>query len=275
MAKRGRNTPRASTDNNNHTIPPEAEPIDPQQPPEKHSKFYLNDSLVTIRVEGTIFNVHKSQLLKSEAFRDMFSLGGTTSTEGGPNDATSDEHSSKPTASGEGSESNPIMLSGIRANDFEKLLTMLYTFHYSNDKPVEDTSLLVPALRLANMWNFSELRALLIPLAEKTLNDVDKIIYSREFGVAEWLAPAHVQLCMRDTSLTKEEAAKVGFDSLLIISHLREKARAAYTVQNPQNGSYCYGCGRSYSTQTTYTPNVSYFQAPIKAWVDSNFERIE
>ncbi|KAG9096903.1 hypothetical protein FRC06_008207, partial [Ceratobasidium sp. 370] len=162
-------------------------------------------------------------LLKSEIFRDMFSLGGATSTESRPDDAKSNDPNTKPTVSGEGSESNPIMLSGIRANDFEKLLTMLYTFHYSNDKPAQDASLLVPALRLANMWNFSELRALLIPLAEKTLNDVEKIIYSREFGVAEWLAPAHVQLCMRDTSLTKEEAAK----------------------------------------------------APVKAWIDSKFERLE
>ncbi|KAG8737469.1 hypothetical protein FRC10_008153 [Ceratobasidium sp. 414] len=249
MAKKKRNTPGVSVDNNDDTRPPEAEPIDPQQDPEKHSKFYLNDSLVTIRVEGTLFNVHKSQLLKSETFRDMFSLGGATPTEAGPDVVPSGDHNPKPTVSGEGSESNPIMLSGIRANDFEKLLTMLYTFHYSNDKPAHDVSLLVPALRLANMWNFSELRALLIPLAEKTLNDVDKIIYSREFGVAEWLAPAHVQLCMRDTPLTKEEAAKLGFDSLLIISHLREKA--------------------------LYTPDVSYFQAPVKAWIDSNFERLE
>ncbi|KAG8737468.1 hypothetical protein FRC10_008152 [Ceratobasidium sp. 414] len=177
--------------------------------------------------------------------------------------------------SGEGSENNPIKLSGVPSDDFEKLLTMLYTFHYSNDKPVEDASLLMPALRLANMWNFSELRALLIPLAEKTLNDVDKIVYAREFGATEWLAPAHVQLCMRETPLTKGEATKVGLDSILIISHLREKALLTHT-QPPSSGSCnCASCRKTYvAGPGTYTADASYFEEPIKAWIDSNFERL-
>ncbi|KAG8715175.1 hypothetical protein FRC09_016843 [Ceratobasidium sp. 395] len=254
-------SPRVSVSSKTDNGLPVAKPIDPQQVPQKHSKFYLDDCLITIQVEDTLFNVHKSQLLKSETFRDMFSLGA----------ATSDNDNGEHTVSGEGSKSNPIKLSGIRAEDFEKLMTMLYTFHYSNNKPTEDGSLLVPALRLANMWNFSELRDMLIPLTERTLNDVDKIVYAREFGVNEWLAPAHVQLCMRDTSLTKEEAEKIGFDSLLIISHLREKGRLSNTLTT-QHG-YCY-CGRNYSTSTVYTPNLSSFQAPIKAWIDSNFERL-
>ncbi|KAG9096901.1 hypothetical protein FRC06_008205 [Ceratobasidium sp. 370] len=249
------------------------------QPVQKRSRFYFDDSLVVIQVvyyslyswdyiaqltetqciqvEDTHFKVHKSQLLKSETFRDMFSLGDATPV------------------SGEGSENNPIKLSGIQPDDFEKLLTMLYTFHYSNDKPAEDASLLMPALRLANMWNFSELRALLIPLAEKTLGDVDKIVYAREFGATEWLAPAHVQLCMRDTPLTKEEAAKVGMDSLLIISHLREKALLTHT-QPPQTGSCgCASCRQTYGGgQGTYTPSASYFEESIKTWIGSNFERV-
>jgi hypothetical protein len=125
------------------------------------------------------------------------------------------------------------------------------------------------------MWNFGELRSLLVPLAEKVLDDVDKIVYSREFGVAEWLAPAHVQLCMRDAPLTKDEATKLGFDSLLIISHLREKARATYTAQSYNSGSRCYSCGRSSTTQTSYTANPSYFTGPVQAWIDSKFEHLE
>ncbi|KAG8722068.1 hypothetical protein FRC08_007489 [Ceratobasidium sp. 394] len=234
---------------------PGVQPVNSQQA-QKRSKFYFDDSLVVIQVEDMHFKVHRSQLLKSETFRDMFSIGDVIPV------------------SGEGSDNNPIKLSGVRADDFEKLLTMLYTFHYSNDKPAEDASLLMPALRLANMWNFNELRALLVPLAEKTLDDVDKIVYAREFGAKEWLAPAHVQLCMRDAPLTKEEAAKVGLDSLLIISHLREKALLTHT--QPQNGSCgCASCRKkSGVSQGTYTANASYFEQPIKAWIDSNFERL-
>ncbi|KAG8771314.1 hypothetical protein FRC12_003689 [Ceratobasidium sp. 428] len=249
-----RTSPRVSISSKPDNSLPVAKPIDPQQIPQKHSKFYLDDRLITIQVEDTLFNVHKSQLLKSETFQDMFSLGA----------AASNDDNIEHTVSGEGSKSNPIKLSGIRAEDFEKLMTMLYTFHYSNNKPTEDGALLVPALRLANMWNFGELRDLLVPLTEKTLNDVDKIVYAREFG-----------LCMRNTSLTKEEAEKVGFDSLLIISHLREKARLTYT-SSAQNGSYCNNCRRNYGyTNAAYTPNISYFQAPIQAWIDSGFERLE
>ncbi|KAG8765758.1 hypothetical protein FRC12_007301 [Ceratobasidium sp. 428] len=82
---------------------------------QKHPKFYFNDTLITIQIENTLFNVHKWQLLKSETFRDMFSLVNATPDDG-----------AKSVSSGEGSESNPIKLSGVLAEDFEKLLTMLY-----------------------------------------------------------------------------------------------------------------------------------------------------
>ncbi|KAG8715174.1 hypothetical protein FRC09_016842, partial [Ceratobasidium sp. 395] len=198
------------------------------QVPQKHPKFYFDDTVVTIQVEDTLFNVHKWQLLKSETFRDMFSLEDTTSNGG-----------AKIGFIGEGSETNPIRLSGILAGDFEKLLVMLYAFRYCEDELIHDASLLIPALRLANMWNFTDLRRLLIPLAEKTLDDIDKIVCAREFGVAEWLAPAHVRLCMRDTPLTKEEAVKVGIDSLLIISRLREKALLTHTATPLTGGCTC------------------------------------
>lgn len=60
--------------------------------------------------------MHKFQLLKSGTFKDMFALGKNTFTAG--NDVRG--------ALGEGSEENPIQLAGVHANDFEKLLTVLY-----------------------------------------------------------------------------------------------------------------------------------------------------
>lgn len=128
------------------------------------------------------------------------------------------------------------------------------------------------------MWDFSELRGLLIPLAEKTLNDVEKIVHAREFGVAEWLVPAHVRLCQRDTSLTKEEATKVGFNSLLIISHLREKHRVGETTNY---SSYCDYCGQTtQSVRKTKgvkhagVSSVCHFEKAVKTWIDSGFERL-
>ncbi|KAG9096902.1 hypothetical protein FRC06_008206 [Ceratobasidium sp. 370] len=111
-------TPHTSDDN---TPPREAQSIVySHQVPQKHPRLYFNDSLVTIQVENTLFNVYKSQLLKSETFRDMFSLGDAAPTNDDPD-------LKQKVIAGEGSESNPIKLSGIRSNDFEKLLTVLYT----------------------------------------------------------------------------------------------------------------------------------------------------
>jgi hypothetical protein len=118
----------------------------------------------------------------------------------------------------------------------------------------------------------------LIPLAEKTLDDVDKIVYAREFGVAEWLIPAHVRLCQRETSLTREEAAKVGLDSLLIISHLREKARTTYiqSIQDEASQGQYWEFRSLYKGSEGYTTSAaSYFEAAVKAWVESDSKKFD
>jgi hypothetical protein len=61
--------------------------------------------------------VHKSQLLKSGSFQNKFSLDNRTLT---PSEA---QHAIQ----GEGTKENPIKISGVRADDFEKLLNVLYT----------------------------------------------------------------------------------------------------------------------------------------------------
>ncbi|KAF8598504.1 hypothetical protein BDV93DRAFT_416558, partial [Ceratobasidium sp. AG-I] len=121
------------------------------------------------------------------------------------------------------STENPIVMEGVSAADFESLLTVLYATHFSTNQPAPDASLIIPAFRLANKWNFADLRAYLIPLAEKVLSDVDKIIFAREFDVKDWLVPAHTKLCQRAEALTSEEALKLGVESLLLIFRIREE----------------------------------------------------
>ncbi|CEL53666.1 hypothetical protein RSOLAG1IB_06521 [Rhizoctonia solani AG-1 IB] len=66
--------------------------------------------MVVIKVEKTLFKIHKHMLLQSETFSDMFKLPGGVASN-----------------SGEGSTpENPIQLSGIRASDFEALMRVLY-----------------------------------------------------------------------------------------------------------------------------------------------------
>ncbi|KAJ1305369.1 hypothetical protein OPQ81_000384 [Rhizoctonia solani] len=194
----------------------------------RHSKFYFDNTLIVMQVEDTLFNVHKYQLLKSETFSDMFAMPKKTDRE---SEGTSPE--------------SPIVLEGVRASDFEALLTVLYArtladfpSHFSSHQPTPEAHLIIPAFRLANMWNFSDLRDYLLPLAGKVFGDVDKIVFAREFDIQDWLAPAHKNLCERPEPLTTEEARKLGVDSLLLISRMREQ----YRPPKPADGPAMYFC---------------------------------
>ncbi|CAE6451058.1 unnamed protein product [Rhizoctonia solani] len=215
------------------------------RPTEKrHPKFCFDNTLIAIKVEDTLFNVHKYQLLKSETFSDMFKV--PKAKDGEPEEGSSLEH--------------PIIMEGVKATDFEALLEVLYASHFSTHQPVPEASLIIPAFRLANMWNFSDLRAFLLPLAEKHLSDIDKILFAREFDINDWLAPAHVRLCQRQEKLTAEEAQKLGVNSLLLIARLGQQGsyKPRLTsgqryctnctgITNQGNMSTCYGCQGAYA----------------------------
>ncbi|CAE6524018.1 unnamed protein product [Rhizoctonia solani] len=149
-----------------------------------------------MKIEKMLFNVHKYQLIKSQVFTDMFNAGKSDDDELEPEPGSSPEH--------------PIVVKGVAASDFAALLQVLYESHFSRNQHVPETQLIIPSFRLANLLTFSELRTYLLPLAEKNLCDVDKIVFAREFGIKEWLAPAHVRLCQREKPLSTEEARKLG-----------------------------------------------------------------
>ncbi|CAE6344995.1 unnamed protein product [Rhizoctonia solani] len=189
-------------------------------------------------IEDTMFNVHKYQLTKSEVFSDMFKM--PKPKDGQVEQGSSPEH--------------PIIVEDVAASDFAALLTVLYAGQFSSNQPTPDAPLIIPAFRLANMFDFSELRAYLLPLAEENLDDVDKIVFAREFDIKEWLAPAHIRLCQRDDYLSIEEARKLQVDSVLMISRMREQHRTPSNT-GLVGHSYCKGCAgwRNYSSGGNYT----------------------
>ncbi|KAG8767254.1 hypothetical protein FRC12_006368 [Ceratobasidium sp. 428] len=175
----------------------------------RHPKFCFDSILVAIQIETTLFNIHKYQLMKSNTFSDMFAIADELENKEAPREGSSLDH--------------PIVMQGVSAADFECLMTVLYTSHFSAHQPEPEASLIVPAFRLANMWDFTELCGYLQPLAEKVLDDVDKIVFARKFKVDEWIVLAHVKLCLREEKITTQEAKKLGMDSLLFISRFREE----------------------------------------------------
>ncbi|CAE6455693.1 unnamed protein product [Rhizoctonia solani] len=152
----------------------------------------------------------------------------------------------------EGSPEHPIVLKGVSATDFEALMTVLYTCHFSSQKPAPEASLLIPAFRLANMWGFSDLYNCLLSLAETVLGDVDKIVFAREFDLQAWLGPAHKKLCERPGPITTEEARKLGVDSLLLVSRLREQFRPPKPA-GESTISYCQSCAGVHRSIGTIT----------------------
>ncbi|CAE6436050.1 unnamed protein product [Rhizoctonia solani] len=202
-----------------------------------HPQFFLDNTLVAIQIEKTLFNVHKYQLIKSQVFTDMFNAGKSDDDELEPEPGSSPEH--------------PIVVKGVAASDFAALLQVLYESHFSRNQHVPESQLIIPSFRLANLLTFSELRTYLLPLAEKNLCDVDKIVFAREFGIKEWLSPAHVRLCQREKPLSTEEARKLGVDSVLILWRMREQHRSS-PLQTGQH--YCNSCaGMSQAAYTSYT----------------------
>lgn len=73
---------------------------------------YFSDYPINIlnKIEDTLFNVHKYQLLKSKTFSDMFS-------EAEESELDSEEGSSP---------ENPIVMPGVTTSDFEALLKFVY-----------------------------------------------------------------------------------------------------------------------------------------------------
>ncbi|CAE6432758.1 unnamed protein product [Rhizoctonia solani] len=242
-----------------------------------HPQFFLDNTLVAIQIEKTLFNVHKYQLVKSEVFSDMFKNSKGEGDE--PEPGSSPDH--------------PIVIKGVAASDFAALLQVLYESHFSRNQHIPETPLIIPSFRLTHLLNFSELRTYLLPLAEKNLDDVDKITFAREFDIKEWLAPAHVRLCQREKPLSTEEARKLGVDSVLILWRMRER----YRSRSYDNKVYCYscagmtytgsshtcqGCSGSYGTgylrqdgpgriaQQKFTVDSSSVTAGVKKWVESD-----
>ncbi|CAE6432903.1 unnamed protein product [Rhizoctonia solani] len=192
----------------------------------RHPEFYFDGTLVFIQIQGTLFNVHKGHLLKSAAFSNWFELQGD----------------SRPEERSEGlSPDSPIFMQNIEMSDFEALLKALYTPQFSDSRPSLDASFITSAFRMADLWQFTELRAFLLDLADQLLGDVDKIAFAKEFGLKAWLLNPHVNLCQRDQQLNLVEAKKIGIDNLLIINNLREEFPPQKLASNRALASCCNG----------------------------------
>ncbi|KAF8754533.1 hypothetical protein RHS01_05896 [Rhizoctonia solani] len=209
----------------------------------KHPKFFFDNTLIVIQIENVQFNVHKYQLLKSETFADMFKIA---------------------------EESGEIQKIQQKESD-----RIVFPSYFSTHQPEPTASLIIPAFRLANMWNFKELRDYLMPLAEQVLNDASKIAFAREFHVQQWIVPAFVRLCHREEPLDTDEAKMIGLEGVLLISRIRE---GRYT-KNPRPSChtdttaqiYCSSCEANYGMGDLFMSEEE-SEEEINKWVEWRIE---
>ncbi|KAJ7188802.1 hypothetical protein C8R46DRAFT_1205928 [Mycena filopes] len=140
-----------------------------------------------------------------------------------------------PPTGAEGSdESNPFILHGISRAAFQALLKVLYPLSALPQTPTLLDHEWISVLNLATLWGFIEVRELATNQLTSYANSLDciwRILLGRQHKVSSWLRSGYT--VRRKAPITSEEAAKIGFEVVLQIFHLREAAIAPETWRNP------------------------------------------
>ncbi|CAE6408873.1 unnamed protein product [Rhizoctonia solani] len=208
--------------------------------------FYLDGTLIYIQIEDILFNVHKSKLMDSKAFARWFEVQKSSEEEKERSEGLTPD--------------NPIVMQGIAVSDLEALLKVIYAPQFADNRTSPDATLITSAFRMADLWQFPVLRDFLLSLAGRTLGDVDRIVFAKEFGLKEWLLAPHVNLCQRDRQLTLDEAKKIGIDSLLVINNLREEFPPRKLISDRERSS-CSGVEKQ-NTHNTRNMRMYGLQVP-------------
>ncbi|KAF8910872.1 hypothetical protein CPB85DRAFT_1221146 [Mucidula mucida] len=192
-------------------------PANEIDPSHRHPRFYFPDGNVIFFVEGWLYNVHRYYFQRdSTIFEAMFSL------------PCPDGH----TPEGQTDE-DPIILEGIEAKDFDRLLSILYPKNFRTCE-IETKEEWISVLSLATRWDFTSIRELALSRlhpnsftasAQLNLSPADRIVLGLRFDVSEWLLPAYSELCMRTEALTLEEGEILGMQNVINIAQARQAIR--------------------------------------------------
>ncbi|KDQ50884.1 hypothetical protein JAAARDRAFT_62915 [Jaapia argillacea MUCL 33604] len=196
---------------------------------QKNAEFFFEN--IIVQVERQLFQIPRRYFESdSEIFRDMFSV---PVPKGGSPDGSSIDH--------------PLLLEGVKANDFCQLLRVMYPPSFG--KPFSLTlSEWTAVLDLSTMWQFEAVRALSIEeIAKQDIGVVDKIALANKYQVTDWLLPALNALAQREDPIGEDDAGKLGISWALKMASVRECAVQSVVRQggcgNCQYGTRCYYCG--------------------------------
>jgi len=228
--------------------------------------------LLSIRVENRIFRVPRElHELYSDVFKDMFSLPQSD------NDLPDGERDNK-----------PLVLEGIRKDDFRAFLTVLSSLHYTSmaKDGGEDTVMLyviiariplykvlqrqdrVAVLHLAHMWGFENVRQTAIYVLERDAevirNPLERLRLAHKFHIDDWVPQAYRELIIRLQSLSAEEVPWLSPDFVQNMAKAREertKLFLARIISRDINAPTCPGCDSKGTLRLGFDTDVPTMQS--------------
>ncbi|KDR75480.1 hypothetical protein GALMADRAFT_69119 [Galerina marginata CBS 339.88] len=167
-------------------------------------EFYLRDAIFLI--EDRLFKVHVCHFTdESAVFQAMFELPPGPDSEA---DGLTDER--------------PIVLEGIKKNDFRRLLRVMYARGFKEIGMLTEEEW-VSVLVLSTLWQMDRLRGLAIAKLTKILNDGRTLVnLGRKYNVDSWVISGLEKLVARKEPMDEEDVRSIGISDVLKVSALRE-----------------------------------------------------
>ncbi|KAH9177504.1 hypothetical protein EDB89DRAFT_1412929 [Lactarius sanguifluus] len=178
------------------------------EPAVRHELYFFPDGDTIIRVEDSVFRIHRFFLTReSNHFWSMFLTTVPCRIPPGS------------------SESNPVVLSGATSEAFADLLWVFYNREYSIYSATLEKWKRI--LALARKWGFFQVEKLCVRELEKLIiPPVEKIQIYQYFNLSpDLLRSSYVALAIRAEPLEFEEGKKLGDSTSLKITRARELAR--------------------------------------------------
>ncbi|KZV76875.1 hypothetical protein PENSPDRAFT_679890 [Peniophora sp. CONT] len=190
------NAAEAQLADSERKVPTVGIPANWESPDARHERYFFTDESLTFSVEGTTYRVHSAFFTRSSSYWA--------------------EQLAKP-----GRSTRPICLVGMRKNEVDAFLSTLYS---TPDLEVKSRTLedWEAILRLAHWWKFEEQRKLAIAALEPLVSPFEKLRAARKYDIEAWLYSAFVELCLRPTTLTLEEAKCLPLRDVMHVMSARE-----------------------------------------------------
>ncbi|KAG6813760.1 hypothetical protein H0H92_007712 [Tricholoma furcatifolium] len=161
-----------------------------------------------IQVENTLFKIWDGSFRRHSEF---FKSAPASLLDMGKGDEGSDDE-------------HPLVLDGVQVADFERLLWIVYPAAIGSfkAKTAQDWT---SVLDLATRWQFKDIRELSIKeLGKFEIDPIEKIELQQKYQVKrQWAWSAFNALCSRPNGLDVVEGRRLGVETIINISAVREK----------------------------------------------------